>query len=321
MALVQRPEDETLSFRDLQYEGDAAEVFSRVEAHRKHLEDKNRGASTADPAAVPLGLVGGGGWASVNSLAMLAALADAGLLGGLHTIVCTSNGANTTAYALADQVHQASAFFVRKAIVHRTLAPVRNFWRYGRPVNTDYMSQLVAGRLSTGGEGRRRGRTVVEALADPATPVADGAARAAKRKGGAFLRLDTAHLLKSGPQMHVTLTHAETGEGFTVPIDGREHPVIPLSAAITLPLAYPSKVVVRGRPAIDGGFALSNLPLTPALDILARARQRPSAVLAILNFSDGVRERRLRAVPVVPRVPSVREQQGPRHAVVHDQDL
>ena len=135
----------TQTFQNLQYEGDPAAVFGAIDAYLDWVDRQNRGAPAEPPRAVPLGLVGGGGWASVNSLGTLAALNDAGLLGGLNTIVCTSNGANTTAYALADQVHEALAFFVRKAIVHRTLAPIQNLWRYGRAVNTNFMSQLVAG--------------------------------------------------------------------------------------------------------------------------------------------------------------------------------
>jgi len=254
------------------------------------VDRQNRGAPAEPPRAVPLGLVGGGGWASVNSLGTLAALNDAGLLGGLNTIVCTSNGANTTAYALADQVHEALAFFVRKAIVHRTLAPIQNLWRYGRAVNTNFMSQLVAGRLRRGGTRSRRDRSVVEELSGAAGAARDDAASTATRSFVDFLKLDIVRFLNAGPHVHVALTHAETGDGFTVGVDGHEHPVIALSAAIALPIGYPSKVLVQGKPAIDGGFALSNVPLTPALEILARAGTKPSAVLAILNFSTNMED-------------------------------
>jgi hypothetical protein len=35
---------------------------------------------------------------------------------------------------------------------------------------------------------------------------------------------------------------------------------------------------------LDGGFAFSNLPLSPGLDVLAKNGKKPSAVLAMLSF-------------------------------------
>jgi predicted patatin/cPLA2 family phospholipase len=63
-----------------------------------------------------------------------------------------------------------------------------------------------------------------------------------------------------------------------------KNPVIPLSATITLPVGYLDMVNVNGRPMFDGGFAFSNLPLSPGLDALAKEGKRPSAVLAVLSF-------------------------------------
>jgi hypothetical protein len=272
------------TFKNLEYEGDPKAVFAAIDDYVKLLGRKNRGESVEEPEKVPLGLVGGGGWATVNGLALEAALNESGHLRGLYVIMCTSNGANITAYTLANQMRQARAFFVRKAVVHRTLNFCPNLWRFHRPANLDHMSRLVSGRLIKGEQGKRQGRPVAEELDDPASARRYEAARTNGQKVVNFLELDRASLSCAGPRVYATLTDAKTGLGTTVCINDAKNPVIPLSAAITLPVGYPDKVKVNGRPMLDGGFAFSNLPLSPGLDVLIKHGKRPSAVLAMLSF-------------------------------------
>ena len=271
-------------FSNLEYEGDPNEVFAAIHDYLALVGRKDKGENDEAPNKVPLGLVGGGGWATVNGLALTAALNQAGYLRGLYAIMCTSNGVNITAYALANQVHQARAFFIRKAIVHRTLNYLPNLLRFRRPANLDHMSRLVSGRLIRGEQGKRQGRSVAEELHDPASARSYATVRAEGRKVLDFLKLDEACFTSAGPRVHATLTDAETGHGVTICINDAKSVVTALSAAIALPLGYPDRVTINGRPVLDGGFAFSNLPLSPALDALAKDGKTPSAVLAILNF-------------------------------------
>jgi hypothetical protein len=230
------------TFKNLEYEGDPKEVFAAIDDYVKLLSRKNKGEDVEEPDKVPLGLVGGGGWATVNGLALEAALNESGHLRGLYAIICTSNGANITAYALANQVRQARAFFVRKAVVHRTLDFCPNLLRFYRPANLDHMSRLVSGRLIKGEQGKRQERSVAEELADPASARRYEAARAMGQKVVNFLQLDRAGLSGAGPRLYATLTDAQTGQGTIVCINDAQNPVIPLSAAITLPLGCPDVV-------------------------------------------------------------------------------
>jgi hypothetical protein len=171
-----------LTFKNLEYEGDPKEVFAAIDAYVKLLGRKNRGENVEEPDTVPLGLVGGGGWATVNGLALEAALNESGHLRGLYAIMCTSNGVNITAYTLANQVRQARAFFLRKAVVHRTLDFCPNLLRLHRPANLDHMSRFVSGRLIKGEHGKRQERPVAEELDDPASARRYEAARADGQK-------------------------------------------------------------------------------------------------------------------------------------------
>jgi predicted patatin/cPLA2 family phospholipase len=284
---MQRPKilaQKRQTFQSLEYEGEPKPVFDVIDAYRQLIDRKNRGERFEEPNGVPLGLVGGGGWATVNGLALEAALNESGHLRGLYAIMCTSNGVNITAYTLANQVPQARAFFTRKATVHRTLDCFRNLWRFRRLANLDHMSRLVSGRLIKGEQAKRHEKPLAEELSDPGSARRYEAARANGRKVFNFLELDQARLKSAGPRLYATLTDAETGQGSTASIIDAKNPVIALSAAITLPIGYPDRVTINGRPVFDGGFAFSNLPLSPGLAALAKEGRKPSAVLAILSF-------------------------------------
>lgn len=256
-----RAQEKIHTFENLEYEGDPEAVFKAIDDHLQFLDRKNRGENVEEPKAVPLGLSGGGGWATINGLANFAALNESGLLRGLHTIMCTSNGVNTAAYAIADQVRQALPFFTRKAVVHRTLNYIPNLYEFGRPANPDNMSRLVAGRMIKGEQGRRLPQSVTEELNEGvnAERYDKDKARAEGKKVFDFLKLDAAQLKSAGPRLYTTLTDAETGEGTTVCINDAKEPVVPLSASIALPFGYPDTVTVDGKPMMDGGFAYSNL--------------------------------------------------------------
>ena len=147
------------------------------------------------------------------------------------------------------------------------------------------MSRLASGRLIKGDQGRRHGPSAAEELDDPASTRRYEAARANRQKVVNFLELDRASLSSAGPRVYATLTEAKTGQGTTVCINDAKNPVIPLSAAITLPVGYPDMVKVNGRPMFDGGFAFSNLLLSPGLDVLAKDGKSPSRGVGHAEFA------------------------------------
>src|SRR5262245_34403035 len=112
MGRVKSSADKRQTFQSLEYEGDPKEVFAAIDDYLQLVDRKNRGETVEEPNEVPLGLVGGGGWATINGLALEAGLNESGHLRGLYAIMCTSNGVNITAYALANQERQARAFFI-----------------------------------------------------------------------------------------------------------------------------------------------------------------------------------------------------------------
>lgn len=89
-----------------------------------------------------------------------------------------------------------------------------------------------------------------------------------------LVELDRASLGHAGPRVYATRSDAKTDQGTTVCINDVQNPVIPRSAAITLAVGYPDMVKVNGKPMFDGGFASSNLPLSPAAQKMARGQAR-----------------------------------------------